>query len=264
MKRHEESCAVIIGGSQGLGFAVGKRLIAEGCPKMVIAGRNPHRGEEAAKSLAACAPAGDVDVAFVATDLADPEACIGLINTAVNRMGRVNVLLNAGASTERGSLLDTTPAQFDDMMAINARGPFFAMQAFANHAIAAGHAASCVNILSMSHYCGQSFLAPYSASKAALATLTKNAAQALRHKHLRFNGIACGWMDTPGEDTIQRRYHGAGDDWLAKAEAEQPFGKLVKPDDVAGLAAYLLAAESGVMTGAIIDYDQYVSGAYPE
>lgn len=261
MKRHEQSCAVIIGGTQGLGYAIAKRLIAEGCSKMVIAGRNRHRGEDAVKSLASHA---GIDVAFVATDLADPDACKALIDGAVSRMGRVNVLLNAGASTERGSLRDTTPGQFDDMMAINARGPFFAMQAFANHAIAGGYAASCVNILSMSHYCGQSFLAPYAASKAALATLTKNAAQALRHKHLRFNGIACGWMDTPGEDAIQRRYHGAGDDWLTKAEAEQPFGKLVKPDEVAGLAAYLLAAESGVMTGAIIDYDQFVSGAYPE
>ncbi|OSQ36950.1 SDR family oxidoreductase [Thalassospira mesophila] len=261
MKRHEQSCAVIIGGTQGLGFAVGKRLIAEGCTKMVIAGRNPQRGEEAAQNLAAL---NGADVAFVATDLANPDACIGLIDGAVKRMGRVNVLLNAGASTERGSLCDATPAQFDDMMAINARGPFFAMQAFANHAIAGDYAASCVNILSMSQYCGQSFLAPYAASKAALATLTKNAAQALRSKHLRFNGIACGWMDTPGEDAIQRRYHGAGDDWLAKAEAAQPFGKLVKPDEVAGLAAYLLTAESGVMTGAIIDYDQYVCGAYPE
>ena len=71
-------------------------------------------------------------------------------------------------------------------------------------------------------------------------------------------------MDTPGEDATQRRWHGAGDDWLAKAEAAQPFGQLVKPDEVAGLAAYLLAPEAGVMTGAVIDYDQNVAGAYPE
>ena len=71
-------------------------------------------------------------------------------------------------------------------------------------------------------------------------------------------------MATPGEDATQRRYHGAGDDWLAKAEAAQPFGQLVHPDEVAGLATYLLAPESGVMTGAVIDYDQNVAGAYPE
>jgi NAD(P)-dependent dehydrogenase (short-subunit alcohol dehydrogenase family) len=55
-----------------------------------------------------------------------------------------------------------------------------------------------------------------------------------------------------------------GKGWLAKAEATQPMGQLVKPHQVAGLAAYLLSPESGVMTGALIDYDQRVSGADPE
>ena len=99
-------------------------------------------------------------------------------------------------------------------------------------------------------HCGQSFLAPYSASKAALANVTKNSAQALRRHRIRVNGINCGWMDTPGEDAIQRKYHGAGDDWLEKAEAAQPFGTLVKPAQVARLAAYMLGPASGVMTGA--------------
>ncbi len=71
-------------------------------------------------------------------------------------------------------------------------------------------------------------------------------------------------MDTPGEDTIQRQFHGAGDDWLAQAEAKQPFGMLVKPAHVAGLVSYLLSGESGVMTGAMVDFDQNVNGAYGE
>jgi NAD(P)-dependent dehydrogenase (short-subunit alcohol dehydrogenase family) len=78
------------------------------------------------------------------------------------------------------------------------------------------------------------------------------------------NGINCGWMDTPGEDETQRKYHGAQDGWLAAAEARQPMGMLVKPDHVAGLAAFLLGPQSGVMTGALIDFDQNVAGAYPE
>jgi NAD(P)-dependent dehydrogenase (short-subunit alcohol dehydrogenase family) len=113
-------------------------------------------------------------------------------------------------------------------------------------------------------HCGQSFLAPYSASKAALANVTKNAAQALRRHRIRVNGINCGWMDTPGEDETQRRWHGAGDGWLAEAEAKAPMGMLVKPVHVAGLASYLLGERSGVMTGALIDFDQNVAGAYPE
>ena len=71
-------------------------------------------------------------------------------------------------------------------------------------------------------------------------------------------------MGTPGEDATQRKWHGAGDDWLARAEAAQPFGMLVKPAHVAGLVAYLLGPSSGVMTGALVDFDQNVTGAYPE
>ena len=55
-----------------------------------------------------------------------------------------------------------------------------------------------------------------------------------------------------------------GEDWLAKAEAAQPMKQLVKPDQLAGLVTYLLSPESGVMTGALVDYDQRVAGAYPE
>jgi NAD(P)-dependent dehydrogenase (short-subunit alcohol dehydrogenase family) len=116
----------------------------------------------------------------------------------------------------------------------------------------------------MSSHCGQSFLAGYAASKAALANITKNSANALRSHRIRVNGVNVGWMDTPGEDAIQRQFHGAGDGWLAAAEAKQPFGMLVKPGHVAGLVSYLLSEESGVMTGAMVDFDQNVNGAYGE
>lgn len=121
-----------------------------------------------------------------------------------------------------------------------------------------------VNILSMSAYCGQSYLTPYSASKGALATLTKNVANAFASRHIRCNGILAGWMDTPGENVTQQKFHGVGKEWLAKAETAQPMGQLVKPDQLAGLAAYILSPESGVVTGALVDYDQRVAGAYPE
>jgi NAD(P)-dependent dehydrogenase (short-subunit alcohol dehydrogenase family) len=196
--------------------------------------------------------------------MSDVDSVTGLIDAAAARMGRVTALVNAAALTDRASVLDCTVNAWDRQMDANARGPFFALQRVAQRAIEAGHSASVVNILSMVTHCGQSFLAPYSASKAALANVTKNAANALARHHIRVNGVNCGWMDTPGEDATQRKWHGAGDDWLATAEAQMPFGMLVKPDHVAGLVCYLLSDASGVMTGALIDFDQNVAGAYPE
>ena len=257
---HADTVAVVTGGAQGLGRAIAERLIAEGCTRLVIAGRRQAEGEAAARDLAGLG----AEVRFVAADMADARQAAALIDRAEAAFGTVTALVNAAAATDRGSILDTTPGAFDRLMAVNARGPFFALQRFAQRAKAAGRPASAVNILSMVVHCGQSFLAPYSASKAALANVTKNAAQALRHDRIRVNAINCGWMDTPGEDEVQRRYHGATDGWLARAEAAQPFGMLVKPAHVAGLVSYLLGPQSGVMTGSIVDFDQNVAGAYPE
>lgn len=257
---HADTVAVITGGAQGLGRAVAEELIADGCRQLVIAGRGAEAGRQAAKELTALG----ADVRFVRADMGRAEDATHLIDAAAEAFGRVTALCNAAAATDRGSILDTSPEAWDRLMAVNARGPFLALQRLAQQAIAAGQPATCVNILSMVVHCGQSYLAAYSASKAALANVTKNSAQALRAKHIRVNAINCGWMDTPGEDDTQRRWHGAGDDWLEKAELRQPFGMLVKPDHVAGLVSYLLGPRSGVMTGAIIDFDQNVSGAYPE
>jgi NAD(P)-dependent dehydrogenase (short-subunit alcohol dehydrogenase family) len=252
---HRDTAALVVGGTQGLGLAIAERLRAEGCTRLVITGRDRAKGEAAATAVGAT---------FLQVDLEDTAAVLRAVDQAADAMGRVTALAIAGALTDRGSILDTSPALWDRMMTANARSPFFAIQRVAQRAIEAGHEASVVNILSMVVHCGQSFLAPYSASKAALANVTKNSAQALRRHRIRVNGINCGWMDTPGEDAIQRKYHGAGDDWLEKAEAAQPFGTLVKPAQVAHLAAYMLGPASGVMTGSIVDFDQNVAGAYPE
>jgi NAD(P)-dependent dehydrogenase (short-subunit alcohol dehydrogenase family) len=138
------------------------------------------------------------------------------------------------------------------------------MQGVVKHLVETGKPGSIVNILSMAAHCGQSYLTAYSASKGALATLTKNVANAFAAKRVRCNGILIGWMETPGESVTQQKFHGVSEDWLTQAEAAQPMGQLVKPDQVAELAAYMLSPESGVMTGALVDYDQNVAGAYPE
>jgi len=117
-----------------------------------------------------------------------------------------------------------------------------------------------VNILSMSGHGGQPFLSAYSTSKGALTTLTRNTAFSLLPDRIRVNGLNIGWMDTPGEHAIQSDFNRAPADWLAKAEAAQPFGRLLKPAEVARAASFLCSAESGLMTGSIIDFDQQVLG----
>ncbi len=146
-------------------------------------------------------------------------------------------------------------------MAVNFKAPFFLMQEAVRIMIRENTRGTIVNILSMAANGGQPFLSAYSASKAALANLTKNTAFALLRNQIRVNGLNIGWLDTPGEDRTQK-LDGAGDNWLVKAEAIQPFGRLLKPREVAQAVAFLSCEESGMMTGAIIDFDQSVTGCF--
>ncbi|MFT3847664.1 MAG: SDR family oxidoreductase [Propionivibrio sp.] len=260
LNRHTETAAIVTGGAQGVGYAIARQLAREGCTRLYLAGRDAAKGERAVaelKELGATAR-------FVALDLQDVAACLSLVDAAVAEFGMVNALVNAAALGARGTLLDTSVELWDQMFNTNVRGPFFLMQGFVKHRIAQGGGGAIVNILSQCAHCGQSYLSPYSSSKGALATLTKNVANAYRHNRVRCNAILPGWMDTPGEDVTQRKYHGATDGWLERAEASQPMGQLCKPHQLAGLASYLLGGDAGVMTGALIDYDQNVPGAYPE
>jgi NAD(P)-dependent dehydrogenase (short-subunit alcohol dehydrogenase family) len=173
----------------------------------------------------------------------------------------VHVLVNAAGITDRGSLLNTSPKLFDHILAVNLRAPFFLMQGAVRIMQREHNAGAIVNVLSMAAHGGQPFLSAYSTSKGALATLTKNTAYSLLGDRIRVNGLNIGWMDTPGEDHTQKS-DGAGPDWLAEAESRQPFGRLLKAEEVARTIAFLSCDESGMMTGAIIDFDQSVDGCY--
>ena len=255
-KRNADTHAIITGGGQGLGLAVARQLVGEGCRKVALLGRSEAKGAAAAAEL----EKAGAETIFIAVDLADPQACLDAVETAVKTFGSVNALVNSGASTARGSLVETTVERYNELFDTNSRGPFFMMQGVVKHLLDAKQPGSIVNVLSVNVHCGQDFLTAYSGSKGAMATMTKNVAAAYAKNRIRCNAVSPGWMDTPGEHEIQKSVHNAPDDWLAKAEASKPFGKLAKPDELAVLIAYLVSPQSGVMTGSLIDYDQNVIG----
>ena len=248
--------AIVTGGTQGLGEAIARLFGERGAAGIVICGRNRERGERVASDISS---AGCPTV-FVEADLAKVADCRKVVATADERFGRVDVLVNAAALTDRGDIFDTTEQRFNEIFDVNVRGPFFLIQESVRIMRREKIAGSIANIQSMSAHGGQPFNTAYCASKGALATLTRNVAHSLLKFRIRVNGLNIGWMSTPGEDSIQKTYHGAKDGWLEEAVKAKPFGRLIDPKEVARACAYLCSDESGLMTGSNIDFDQNVVG----
>lgn len=252
--RLEGKVVLVTGATQGIGRAIAETLAHSGAGGLLVTGREPVRGNDVATSLSqAGTPA-----TFIAADLADTTAPARLVDECVGRFGRIDALVNAAGLTNRASFLDADLDDWAALFAVNARAPFFLMQAAITQMRKQGHGGAIVNILSINAHCGSPELAVYSATKGALATLTRNAANAHRFDRIRVNGINVGWTDTPAERIMQAETLGHGPGWIDAANASQPFGRLLAADEVANLAVFLLSDASGPMTGALIDQEQWV------
>ena len=259
MNRLDGRFAVVSGGTQGLGAAIARRLAEAGAAGIVTCGRQLKKGETIAASITAD---HGCPVHFVKADLASVADCRAVISAADEAFGRLDMLVNAAGLTDRGGILDTDEALFDRMMAINVRAPFFLMQDAMKLMLREGAQGGIVNIGSTSALTGQPFISAYCTSKGALATLTRNTAFAAMRDRIRVNQLNIGWMASDGEDRIQREYHGAEDNWLEAASESQPYGRLIEPAEVAKMVAFMLSDDAGLMSGAVINFDQSVWGGY--
>ena len=189
MNRMDGKVCAVAGATQGLGAAIARRLAAAGAAAIVVTGRNEKRGSAVAEGITSTS---GVPALFVRGDLASVEDCQRMIAETDKRYGRVHVLVNAGASTERGTILDTSPDLFDRIFATNVRGPFFLMQEAIKLMIRDGVEGAICNIGSISALAGQPFINPYCASKGALATLTANTAFSVMRNRIRVNQLNVG------------------------------------------------------------------------
>lgn len=253
--RLDGKVAVITGAAQGIGEETARLFASRGIAGLLLTDRQAEKGAAVAASLKEIVP-----TEFITADLADPDQLLTIIPAADAAFGRLDILVNVAGLTDRGTIWDTSIELWDRMFAINARAPFVLMQGALKIMERENIEGAIVNIISVNAHGGTSFLTPYSASKGALATLTKNVAHSVSNRRIKVNGLNIGWVDTPGEHETLRRFHGAGPNWLEEAESKRPFGRLMKPDEVARAVAFLASAESGLMTGSIIDFDQVVIG----
>ena len=248
--------ALVTGSTSGIGRGIAVRLAAEGA-RVVVHGRDEAGAQRTLDAIAATG--GDAD--WHRADLADAAACRGLVRFAGERFGGLDVLVNNAALTTRGDIESVGLDVVDRILAVNLRAPLLLIQA-AIPLLRGRGGGSIVNIGSVNAYIGEPKLCPYSVSKGGLMTLTKNAAAYLNRYRIRVNQINVGWTLTEGEDRV-KRLEGKGDDWLDEAVRTRPWGRLLTPDDVAHAVFYFASDQSELVTGAVMDLEQYPVGAPP-
>jgi NAD(P)-dependent dehydrogenase (short-subunit alcohol dehydrogenase family) len=257
VSRLDGKIAVVTGSTSGIGRGIAEHFAALGAA-VVIHGPD----EQPARDVAERLRAAGHDALSVHGDLRNVDACRHVVRFAIESRGGVDVLVNNAGDVSRATLEDASVEFWDAMMAVNLRAPFLCLQEAVRSMKTRG-GGSIVNVGSINAYVGAPKLGPYSVSKGALMTLTRNAALALGPYKIRVNQLNVGWTLTEGEEATQRK-GGRGPEWLDEAIATRTFGRLLVPQDIAIAAAYFASDDGGLVTGAVLDMEQFPLGGFPD
>ncbi len=250
--------ALVTGGAQGIGGASAERFLKDGFRGVLLVDRN---AEMLAVKCRELSRFGEVET--LAADLLDGATPDRAVNLALEKFGTIDVLVNAAGSTERCGIDDTTPDAFDRLFDTNVKAPLFLMQAVAKPMLKQ-KSGVIINMTSMLAHGGPPNLATYSASKSALVTLTKSAANTYKRDGVKVFAINLGWIATEGEHKTQTEFHKLPQDWAGTMGKRMPTGRLINATDVAGVCAFLVSPPAQMMTGAVIDYEQMPVGVFDD
>tara|TARA_R110002096_G_scaffold4493_30_gene21007 strand:- start:1432 stop:2214 length:783 start_codon:yes stop_codon:yes gene_type:complete len=242
---------IVTGSTTGIGKAIAKAAIAEGA-NVLIHGLEPDLGEQAIEDL----NPDRSQVSLCILDLTTDGAPKQLIQTAIDEFGKFDALVNNAAWVGTGNINDTDEAKFEMAMAINAKAPFFLIKAAIPQL--AAQKGSVLNIGSVNANCGEAELLPYSMSKGALQTMTRNLGDTLHREHgIRVNQINPGWVLTENEQA-RKHEQGMDEDWpSALPSMFAPSSRIFAPEEIAAAAVYFLSNESGPISGSILEIEQY-------
>ncbi|OBI91585.1 SDR family NAD(P)-dependent oxidoreductase [Mycobacterium asiaticum] len=227
--------AVVTGGTAGIGLEAARLLASEGAT-VIISGRDPVRGELAAEAIGP-------NARFVKTDMADAES----VQALVQQCGDVDIIVNNAASFPSALTVDQDMPSFETMFDTNVRGAYFLVAGLVPGMLERGRG-SIVNVTTMVAAKGVAGASGYSASKAALESLTRTWAAEFGASGVRVNSVAPGPTRTPG---VAAEW-GEVNEELGKA---LPLGRTAHPAEIAEAVLFLSSPRASFITGSTLHVD---------
>lgn len=235
--------ALVTGANSGLGQAIAVGLAQAGADIAALCRSEP-------RDTAAAIAATGRRCHFVKADLGARPDCTALVNDAVAALGRVDILVNNAGTIRRAEALEFSERDWDDVMDVNLRAVFFLSQAVARQLVATQRGGKIINIASMLSFQGGICVASYTASKSAIAGITRLLANEWAQRGINVNAIAPGYFATNNTDALRKDAQ-RNRDILARI----PAGRWGEPGDLAGAAVFLASSAADYVHGAIIPVD---------
>lgn len=246
---------LVTGSSQGIGQAIAIRLAGEGAD-VIVAGRVDD--ERLQKSVELVREKGR-RVGVVAGDISQAATCQHMIDEGIKQMGRIDILVNNAGVEKHAAFWDITEEHFDQTLGVNLKGAFFTTQAFVRHRCDDGNNGKVINISSVHEELPFPNFTSYCASKGGLKMMMRNLAVELAPLGITINNIAPGAISTPMNANL------LNNPVQLKALLNNiPLGRMGKPEDVAGMAAFLASADADYVTGSTFYVDGGLLWNYTE
>lgn len=239
MSRLSGKVAVVTGASKGIGAAIAKAFAAEGAAVVV----NYSSGREGAERVVAQISAQGGRAVAVHADVSKAADVKRLFEETKNSFGQLDVLVNNAGVYAFASIEEFSQSEYERQFGINVLGPLLATREAVK--LFGEKGGSIINISSVASESPIPNASVYSATKAALDSITRTLAAELGPKKIRVNAIAPGAVETEGTHTIGV----VGSDFAKEMIGRTPLGRMGQPDDIAPVAVYLASSESGWITG---------------
>lgn len=238
--------AIVTGGTRGLGLMIARGLLDAGC-RVLVTSRDPETGEQAQEELAQHG-----EVISVTSNLSTEAGCRRFAEVALERLGRLDVLVNNAGANWAESLESYPDSAWNKVIALNLKAPFFLVQQFLDALQAAGTADSPARVINIGSVDGLHAPAEpiyaYSASKAALHQLTRVLASELGPRNVTVNSIAPGAFESKMMAATLARTG-------SRLISVTPLGRIGRPDDIAGVAVFLASRAAAFVTGVVLPVD---------